>query len=172
MSNRSKNFVFVPFCLLAQAYQAQGIVKYEWKSTIKPFVEILINNDINIIQMPCTEASYEDSLIRKPKGISKYDTESFNEHCKTQAKIVIDQVTNIIKNNYNVIAILGIEQSPSCCVNYIYTNKGMEKRRGLFIDKVYEGLKEYNIPFIGINRKYINKSLKELEDIISKTKSE
>ena len=23
---------------------------------------------------------------------------------------------------YEVIAILGIEQSPSCCVNYIYTN--------------------------------------------------
>ncbi len=34
MSNRSKKFVFVPFCLLAQAYQAQGIVKYEWKSSI------------------------------------------------------------------------------------------------------------------------------------------
>ena len=49
--NRSKYFVFVPFCLLAQAYQAQGLVKYEWKSSIKPFVNLLIENDINIIQI-------------------------------------------------------------------------------------------------------------------------
>ena len=47
--NRSEYFVFVPFCLLAQAYQAQGIVKYEWKASIKPFMELLIENNINII---------------------------------------------------------------------------------------------------------------------------
>ena len=26
IDNRSKKFIFVPFCLMAQAYQAQGIV--------------------------------------------------------------------------------------------------------------------------------------------------
>ncbi len=166
MSNRSKKFVFVPFCLLAQSYQAQGIVKYEWKSSIKPFVELLINNDINIIQMPCAEASFNDSLIREPKGISKYDNKEFNDHCKNLALKTANEIANLIKNNYQVLAILGIEQSPSCCVNYIYTNKGMENRRGLFMDKLYEEIKEYQIPFIGINRKYINKSLKELEKTI------
>ena len=70
------------------------------------------------------------------------------------------------ENGYNVIAILGIEQSPSCCVNYIYTNNGMEKRKGLFIEKLYAKIKKYNIPIIGINRKFINKSLRELEKII------
>ena len=79
MSNRSKKFVFVPFCLLAQAYQAQGIVKYEWKGTIKPIVELLVDNDINIIQMPCAEAKFNNSLIREPKGISKYDNNDFNK---------------------------------------------------------------------------------------------
>ena len=49
MDNRSKYFVFVPFCLMAQAYQAQGIVKYEWKASIKPFIDLLIKNDINIV---------------------------------------------------------------------------------------------------------------------------
>ena len=72
----------------------------------------------------------------------------------------------ICKSNYNVIAILGIEQSPSCCVNYIYTNHGMEKRKGLFMDKLYNKIKDLEIPIIGINRKYINKSMKELEKII------
>ena len=65
---------------------------------------------------------------------------------------------------------MGIEHSPSCCINYIYTNKGMEKRKGLFMEKLYKKLSENNInvPFIGINRKCINKSLREIQDIIDK----
>lgn len=166
MANRSKKFIFVPFCLMAQAYQAQGIVKYEWKSSIKPIMQLLIDNDINIIQMPCTEASFNDSLIREPKGLSKYNTDEFNEHCQKKADQVIYEIKNIINSGYKVIAILGIEHSPSCCANYIYTNKGNEKRKGIFIEKIYDGLKEYNIPIIGINRKYIRKSLMELEKVI------
>lgn len=168
MSNRSKKFVFVPFCLLAQAYQAEGIVKYEWKSSIKPFVELLIDNDINIIQMPCAESTFNNSLIRKPKGLSSYDTKEFNEHTKSLAHEVANQIKSIISSGYEVLAILGIEQSPSCCVNYIYTNNGTEKRKGLFMQKMYEEVSDLNIPFIGINRKYINKSLNLLKDIIEK----
>lgn len=166
MDNRSKKFVFVPFCLMAQAYQAQDIVKYEWKSSIKPFMNLLLDNDINIIQMPCAEATFEDSLIREPKGISKYNTETFNKHCEKIAQETEKQIRIILKSGYDIIAILGIEQSPSCCVNYIYTNKGIEKRMGLFMEKLYSKIKDTNIPIIGINRKYINKSLEELKKVI------
>lgn len=167
MDNRSKRFVFIPFCLIAQAYQAQGIVKYEWKSSIRPFIDLLLDYNVNIIQMPCAESEFNNSLIRKPKGISKYDTIEFNKHCEELANKVSNQIKNLVSSNYEVIAILGIEQSPSCCVNYIYTNKGMEKRMGLFMQKLYENIKILNIPIIGINRKYINKSLKKLEKILN-----
>ncbi len=164
--NRSKYFVFVPFCLLSQAYQAQGLVKYEWISSIKPFVQLLLDNNINIIQMPCAESSFNNNLIRKPMGLSKYNNKEFNDHCEKLATQVADEIKNILSSNYKVIAILGIEQSPSCCVNYIYTNHGNENRKGLFIEKLYEKTKHYNIPIIGINRKYINKSLNQLKNII------
>lgn len=163
--NRSKYFVFVPFCLLAQAYQAKGIVKYEWKSSIKPFLQLLMDNDINIIQMPCPESGF-NNLVREPMGLSKYNNEEFNEYCEKLASSVANQLKEIIDSNYKVIAILGIEQSPSCCVNYIYTNHGNEKRMGLFIEKLHDKIKEYKIPVIGINRKYISKSLKQLEEVI------
>lgn len=166
MDNRSNKFVFVPFCLMAQAYQAQGIVKYEWKSSIKPFINLLIENDINIIQMPCTESTFNNNLIREPKGIKKYDTEEFNIHCEKIASEVANQIETIYKSGYEILAILGIEQSPSCCVNYIYTNNGMENRKGLFIEKLYQKIQNLNIPIIGINRKYINKSLNILKEII------
>ena len=168
MSNRSKKFVFVPFCLLAQAYQAKGIVKYEWKSSIKPFVELLIDNDVNIIQMPCAESTFSNSLVREPKGLKSYDTPEFRNHAKLLAQEVSKQIKNIISSGYEVIAILGIEQSPSCCVNYIYTNNGTENRKGLFMQELFEEVDYLNIPFIGINRKYINKSLNKLKEIIEK----
>ena len=167
MDNRSKKFIFVPFCLMAQSYQAQGIVKYEWKISIKPFMQLLLDNDINTIQMPCAETEFGDSLIREPKGIGKYNTKEFNEHCEKLATKVSKQVKQLLISDYEAIAILGIEQSPSCCVNYIYTNKGMEKRMGLFMEKLYEKIKDLNIPIIGINRKYINKSLNELKKVIN-----
>ena len=116
--------------------------------------------------MPCAESLFCDSLIRTPKGLSKYNTLEFNEHCQLLADEVSKQIHLIANSGYKVIAVLGIEQSPSCCVNYIYTNHGMEKRKGLFMDKLSKNIEDSNIPIIGINRKYTNKSLKELNKII------
>ena len=164
---RSKRFIFIPFCLIAQAYQAQGIAR-NWKSVIKPIVQLLIEEDINIIQMPCAESSFNDSLIRQPKGLTKYNTEEFNAHCDALAEKVFDEVKKILNAGYEVVAILGIEHSPSCCVNYIYTNNGTEKRKGIFIEKIYNKLQneKIEIPFIGINRKFINKSIDQLKKIL------
>ena len=120
MDNRSKKIIFIPFCLIAQAYQAQGIVKYEWKSSIRPFMDLILDYNINIIQMPCAETEFKNSLIREPKGITKYDTVDFNNHCESLANKVAKQIKDLVESNYEVVAILGIEQSPSCCVNYIY----------------------------------------------------
>ncbi len=171
MDKRSKKFVFVPFCLLAQSYQAQGIVKYKWTSSIRPFIDLLMDYDVNIIQMPCTEATYNNSLIREPKGLSKYNTKEFNKHCEIKAQEVINNIKELIISGYEVLAVLGIEQSPSCCVKYIYTNNGTKNIKGLFIEKIYNGISEYNIPIVGINRKYINNSLKELEKILKNENS-
>lgn len=41
---------------------------------------------------------------------------------------------------------------------------------GLFMQKLYENIKDLNIPIIGINRKYIKKSLKELKELLDKEK--
>ena len=126
-----------------------------------------MDNDVNIIQMPCAESSFS-GLIRNPQGLSKYNTDEFNKCCNTLAENMVNQIIDIIKSGYEVVAIIGIEHSPTCCINYIYTNKGMEKRKGLFIEKVYNKLTEnnINIPMIGINRKYIRKSCEELNKLL------
>ena len=42
----------------------------------------------------------------------------------------------------------------------------MENRKGLYMEKLCDKIKHLEIPIIGINRKYITKSLKELEKIL------
>lgn len=172
--NRSKRFVLIPFCLTCQAFQAQGIVKYEWRASIKPVVQKLIDNDINIVQMPCPESSYEDyskSLVREPMGLKGYDNEEYREHCKKICIQVFNMIKPIVDNGYTILAILGIENSPSCAVSYIYSNKGMQSRMGVFLNILNEILKDHNleIPFIGINRKSVRKSLEKLDEILSET---
>lgn len=172
MDNRSNKFVFVPFCLMCQAAQAQGIVKYDWKSSIKPIMNLIIENDINIIQMPCVESEFDNfnNFVREPKGLKSYDTLEYNNHCEEIANKVSNQIKIISDSGGEILAILGIENSPSCAMNYIYTRKGMLKRKGIFMEKLYQKLEEYdmNIPMIGINRRFVNKSLKELDKIIIK----
>jgi predicted secreted protein len=170
--NRSRKFIFVPFCLICQAFQARGIVKYEWKASINPIIEELIKNDVNIIQMPCPESQfggYEGGLRREPHGASFYSSKEFSEVCEKCAEEVLDKIRGILKNGYEILGIVGIEMSPSCAVNYQYSNKGMIKKSGFFIEKIKEKLKneKIEIKFVGVNRKSIQRSLEEIKKLVS-----
>lgn len=72
-------------------------------------MQLLLDNDINIIQMPCAEAEFGNQLVREPKGIGKYNTKEFNEHCENIALKVEKQIRQILSSNYEIIAILGID---------------------------------------------------------------
>ena len=168
IDNRSKKFVLIPFCLQCQAAQASGIVKQPWSSSITPIMELLIRSNLNIIQMPCPETLYY-GLVRKPMGFSKYDSNDYREHCANLAHNLTEMVTSIKISGYDVVAILGIDLSPSCAVNYVYTHKGMIRRKGLFLDELSQELssKQIEIPFIGINRRSVTKSQETLMKILN-----
>lgn len=171
IDKRSLRIVFVPFCLLCQAFQAKGIVKGEWSSTIHPIVSLLNSKDINIIQLPCPESSfngYEKGLGRKPAGLKYYDTPEYREHCQTLVKQVMTMVKGILKNGYSIEGVLGIELSPSCAISYIYTNKGMQKRKGIFMELLEARLieEEISLEFIGVNRRGIKKAIKQLSSLL------
>ena len=169
---RSKKFVFIPFCLICQAFQAKGIVRYSWHGVIKPVVEELIKHDINLIQMPCPESQfggYEEGLKRNPTGINEYDTPAFRKLCNKLASETADMIKAILSNGYEIIAIFGIEYSPSCAIKYQYTNKGTIHRAGIFVEELKNLLdeEEIEIPFIGINRRGIKKSLGEIKKLFN-----
>jgi len=176
LDQRSKKFIFIPFCLICQAFQAQGIVRYGYPAVIKPIVEEILRHDINIIQMPCPESQlggYEQGLKRGPKGIDQYDTPEFRAICQRLASETAKMIKAILANGYEIIAILGIEYSPSCAVRLQHSFKGTFHQPGLFIEALKNQLdkEKIEIPFIGINRRGIKKSLSELKQLISQQKN-
>lgn len=173
---RSKRFIFVPFCLMCQAFQAQGIVRYGYRAVIKPIVEEILRHDLNIIQMPCPESQlggYEKGLKRGPNGIEQYDTPEFREICRRLASETVKMIKGILANGYEIVAILGIEYSPSCATKLQYSSRGTFHRPGLFIEVLQEQLakERIEIPFLGINRRGIRKSLAELRQHLGQQKN-
>jgi predicted secreted protein len=173
---RSKKFIFIPFCLICQAFQARGIVRYGYPAVIKPIIEEILRHDINTIQMPCPESQlggYERGLKRGPKGIDQYDIPEFREICQRLALETIEMVKAILANGYEIVAILGIEYSPSCATKIQYSSRGTFHRPGLFIEALKNQLakEKIEIPFIGINRRGIKKSLNELRQIFGTQKN-
>lgn len=173
---RSKKFIFVPFCLICQAFQAQGIVRYGYPAVIKPILEEILRHDINIIQMPCPESQlggYEQGLKRRPNGIEQYDVPEFRELCQRLALETVKMIKAVLSNGYEIVAILGIEYSPSCATKIQYSSRGTFHRPGLFIEALKNQLakEKIEIPLLGINRRGIKKSLTELRQLLSQQKN-
>lgn len=163
--NRSKDFVFVPFCMLAQAFHAQGLVKYEWGGNLTPLLKTILEADANIIQMPCLETLHHpDGLKRLPKGKKYYETPEFRRLCKDKAAEVIVQIRDLLKNGYRIAAILGMEYSPSCAVNLQWPPKKGEPNMGIFMQELRACLEEagIDVPVIGINRRGMQKTVDRL----------
>ena len=167
---RSKKVVFTSFCLLAQGLRAEGIVK-KFPAIVKPVVDLLEEYDINIIQMPCPELEYE-GIKRAPASKVKYDNEVYRNICKKYAENIASFIENLRENGYEVVGILGIENSPSCAVNYLFERGRRVSGMGVYMEELKRKLKEKRlyIPFIGIDIYGINKTLDELKKILNNDK--
>ena len=168
--NRSKRYVFVPFCLLAQGVRAEGIVK-KYAATVKPIMELLMRLDINVIQMPCPELFF-DGFQRRPCGKPKYDNQENRKVCRGIANGVARQIEMLQANNCKVEAILGVDFSPSCAVKFL-TGRPPQRRvngAGIYTEELKAVLHEYKIqlPFFGIQIYQMESTVAELEQLLQK----
>lgn len=142
-----------------------------------PFIEVAQKNNLDIYTLPCAETFFyglDIGLSRKKHGIDFYSTlPGYEQFCKKQAMDVSVQIQHLQKANH-VVAIVGVEHSPSCAIKYMYSRRGMLKESGLFMRYLRFFLEEKHmiIPFIGVNRKYPQKSLIEFNRVIQDTVSE
>jgi predicted secreted protein len=109
--SRGRRVIFVSHCVLNQNAKVHGIANYQ--GTIREVVDILLENDVGIFQMPCPEMSYLGAM-RWGYVKAQYDTPMFRRHCNLIAKQVVDQVEEYRRANYQILGFIMIDGSPVC----------------------------------------------------------
>lgn len=107
---RSKRVIFTSFCIICQSIRAQGVA-IKFRAVVKPIIKLLMDEDINIIQMPCPELRY-DGVIRNAVRKDAYDNPEFRAICKECAEQVMHMIRILREGKFQIIGILGIEKLP------------------------------------------------------------
>lgn len=165
---RSKLCVFVSHCMLAQGIMANGIVK-RFPGPVKPVLQFCLENDINIMQMPCPETiCASGGLGRDPHGKKWYEENGLRETSKKIAASQADYMQQLVTGGFKILAIIGVDFSPACAVNYLNKGYAVYKDQGIYIEELKQALNERKLdfPFIGINQRWLKKLERDLISIL------
>ncbi|MBN1755071.1 hypothetical protein JW877_02550 [bacterium] len=77
----------------------------------------LMERSTGIIQYPCPETTAM-GLRRNPQGREQYDSIFFRDHCKELLKVPMLMVREFIRNNYRLVAFIGLKNSPTCSIKW------------------------------------------------------
>lgn len=108
---RSKKIIFVANCLLNANNKVLEIARYG--GMFKEVVEVLVEQDIGVIQMPCPETLYAGNQ-RWHTTRNLYDNAGYRRFCRQMAEPMVDYMENYKKIGYQVLGILTCDGSPSC----------------------------------------------------------
>lgn len=170
---RSGKLALVAYCILNQNSRAIGLA--ERSSVITEIVEFLMRNEIGIIQVPCPELTYA-GVLRQPQTKDQYDNVMFRRHCRKIVEEVANQIQEYEKCGIKVKLVIGVDGSPSCCVNETSKRKTcksmLEHKKvngpGILIEELRSALDErrVSVPFYGIHYERLKGDIIKLERLI------
>ncbi len=166
--NRSRKCVFVSHCLLAQAVVAQGLAKIS-RAAVKEVIQFCLDNDINIFQMPCPEVlCAAGGLGRNLRGKTWYEKNGLREISLEIAREQVSYLAKLMRADFEVLAILGVEFSPACAHHYLNKGRSIIRDKGIYIEELQRELKlqRLQVPFIGVNQRWTKKLERELKAIL------
>ncbi len=159
---RSKKVVFIAHCLLNQNAISDGTAVYP--AAFREVIGLFLREGIGIVQMPCPEfcclgldrgnvngadspVTVENTRIRKAMQES-----GANRKLAELAGHVTRQISEYYDYGFEIIGIIGANRSPSCGVETTSDQDREMDGKGLFIEKISEGLAKAKIavPMIGI----------------------
>jgi len=165
--HRKKRIVVLAHCLLNVNTKVSGLALYEGvhKEIVYPYIEA----GTGIIQLPCPETSFI-GLQRWGMSKNQYDYINYRNHCRKILTPMVEQLKEYHRNGYEIEAIVGVDGSPSCGVNFHsagYTggmiNEAHKQKnllhessgQGVFMEELSVLLEHHKlrIPFQAINEK-------------------
>lgn len=166
--NRSKKCLFIAHCLSAQAVVAKGLAK-KAPAMVKPIIQFCLDNDINLFQMPCPEIKCESGgITRDLHGKAWYENNGLRETSRQIAEEQVQYMKDLTNNGCIILAIMGVEFSPSCSPTYLNKGRKIDRNKGIFIEELEHQLEkqELQIQFIGVNQNWNKKLAKQLAELL------
>ncbi len=163
MVERSDKCVFVSHCTLAQTVKAQGGAKVS--SIVKEVMQFCMDNDINIMQMPCPELiTPAGGFDRGPKGKKFYEAHGLRETSAKIAETQVNYMEALQRNGKEILGIIGVTFSPACSTE---STNSVYRQKGIYIEELEKELEKrgFNIPMISVHppwKKKMSESLRSL----------
>lgn len=110
---RSKRVVFISHCILNQNSVVHPLARA--KGAYKNIIKELMDNEVGIHQLPCPEYRHL-GLKRKPMTKEDYDTNDFRIINRNIAMDTVGIIIEYLSNGYEVLGIIGINNSPTCSI--------------------------------------------------------
>ncbi|NOZ81941.1 MAG: DUF523 domain-containing protein [Candidatus Micrarchaeota archaeon] len=163
---KDKKVIFVSHCLLNQNVKASG--REIPDSAVRELLGLFAEAGVGIVQIPCPQVEFGAGIQRKPASKSSYDTEKYRSQCRKLSKMILKQIESYLKANYKVLAILGVEFSPSCAVYQIENGNRSVPGKGIFIEEFENEMrkKKFQIPIIGVNPNNMYSTIEKIQTLL------
>ena len=176
--SRSKKVVLVAHCILNQNSISDGTADY--LGTFRDVVNLLLESDVGMIQMPCPELLCLGLDRGNPEGVKNevvventrirksLKEESSSEKMNFLVDQVISQIEEYKKFDFSVLGVIGVNRSPSCGVETTSMDNNEISGKGLFIDTLKDRLdeKDIHVEMVGIKTSEIDKSLEKVRGLL------
>lgn len=113
-SKNMKNIILLSHCLLNPHSQVRAEKERE---SMEPLLTWLTKNKIGIIQMACPETEV-CGLRRWGHVREQFDNINYRKACRSMVSQKADEVSEYINNGCRLLAVVGIDGSPSCGINF------------------------------------------------------
>ncbi|MFW6176087.1 MAG: CD3072 family TudS-related putative desulfidase [Thermoplasmatota archaeon] len=176
--NRSKKIVLVSHCILNQNSISNGTA--DFPGTFREIVDIILEKDIGIIQMPCPEllclgldrgdpcGAEKDVVIENTRIGEALKEEPNSKKMRSLVNKLVYQIQEYIQNDFSIIGIIGVNRSPSCGVETTSMNNKEVEGEGIFINALEEKLneKDIDIEMIGVKTSEVDNSVEKVRKLL------
>lgn len=144
--DRSKRVIFTSHCILNQNTVVYPLARA--KGAYSEIIKSILDKGIGIHQLPCPEYRHL-GIERKPLSKSEYDTEEFRTLCKYISSDTIKVMKEYLHNDYEIVGLIGINQSPSCSIRGV---------RGILMEELLDLAEAEGISLntIDVSDKYVD----------------
>ncbi len=177
---RSKKLVLVAHCVLNQNSISDGTADYP--ATIREVVNLLLESQLGILQMPCPELhclGLDRGDVRGAERPVVVENTRIRESMRQPApfatlqalvRSLVFQIEQYASNGFTLVGVVGINRSPSCGVDTTSIGNREVEGQGVFIEELKKELEGRNVQthWVGIKALEIEEALGSVQQLLSR----